>query len=90
MEAEAFFLTIFLGMAIGAVCTMTIQWYGRRKVKAALKSEGIAPGRQTELLSNENEAMRGQMSRLEERLSVMERITTDSHMTLNQELERLR
>jgi truncated hemoglobin YjbI len=90
MAAEAFFLTIFLGMAIGAVCTMTIQWYGRRKVKAALKSEGIAPTRQTELLSNENEAMRGQMSRLEERLSVMERITTDSHMTLNQELERLR
>jgi hypothetical protein len=42
------------------------------------------------LLINENEAMRGQMGRLEERLSVMERITTDQHMSLNQEIERLR
>ena len=55
-----------------------------------MKTEGITPSRQTELLSNENEVMRGQMLRLEERLSVMERITTDSHMSLNQELERLR
>jgi hypothetical protein len=75
---------------MGSVVTMMIQWYGRRKVKAAMKVEGVAPSRQTELLSNENEAMRGQMSRLEERLSVMERITTDSHMSLNQEFERLR
>lgn len=90
MGAEEFFAAVFLGMAIGAVCTLAIQWYGRRKVKAALKTEGITPSRQTELLSNENEVMRGQMLRLEERLSVMERITTDSHMSLNQELERLR
>ncbi|TSB04422.1 hypothetical protein [Sphingorhabdus contaminans] len=90
MEADAFFLTTFFGMGIGTICTLTIQWYGRRKVKAALKSEGIAPSRQTELLINENEMMRGQMLRLEERLSVMERITTDNHLSLNQELERLR
>ena len=62
----------------------------RRKVKAALKSEGLAPSRQTELLANENANLRGQMGRLEERLSVMERITTDTHMSLNQEFERLR
>lgn len=90
MEPEAFFLTTFFGMGIGAACTLMIQWYGRRKVKAALKIEGLAPSRQTELLSNENETMRGQMGRLEERLSVMERITTDNHMSLNQEFERLR
>jgi hypothetical protein len=88
-EGEVVF-TLIVGGMMGSVVTMMIQWYGRRKVKAAMKVEGVAPSRQTELLSNENEAMRGQMSRLEERLSVMERITTDSHMSLNQEFERLR
>ncbi|HEV7233764.1 MAG TPA: hypothetical protein VGN36_05920 [Sphingorhabdus sp.] len=88
-EGEFFVVTMF-GMAIGTALTLMIQWYGRRKVKAAMRVETIAPARQTELLSNENEAMRGQMSRLEERLSVMERITTDQHMSLNQEFERLR
>jgi hypothetical protein len=88
-EGEVVF-TLIVGGMMGSVVTMMIQWYGRRKVKAAMKVEGVAPSRQTELLSSENEAMRGQMSRLEERLSVMERITTDSHMSLNQEFERLR
>jgi hypothetical protein len=88
---EGEFISILLfGAMIGMACTLLIQWYGRRKVKAALKVEGLAPSRQTELLGNENEAMRGQMGRLEERLSVMERITTDNHMSLNEEFERLR
>lgn len=90
MHEGEFMFIMLLGGVMGSAITLMIQYYGRRKVKAAMKTEGIAPTRQTELLSNENEAMRGQMSRLEERLSVMERITTDSHMSLNQELERLR
>jgi hypothetical protein len=88
-EGEALFM-LLLGGFIGMTITLVIQWYGRRKVKAAMKVEAIPASRQNELLINENEAMRGQMSRLEERLSVMERITTDSHMSLNQEFERLR
>ena len=51
---------------------------------------GLTPSRQTELLVNENEAMRGQMLRLEDRLSVMERIATDSSLSLGREIERLR
>lgn len=90
MHEGEFIFVWLLGASMGMAITLMIQWYGRRKVKAALKTEGLAPSRQTELLSNENEAMRGQMGRLEERLSVMERITTDSHMSLNQEFERLR
>lgn len=90
MHEGEFMFIMLLGGVMGSAITLMILYYGRRKVKAAMKTEGIAPTRQTELLSNENEAMRGQMSRLEERLSVMERITTDSHMSLNQELERLR
>jgi truncated hemoglobin YjbI len=90
MHEGDFVFIMLVGAMMGSIVTLMIQWYGRRKVKAALKTEGLTPTRQTELLSNENEALRGQMSRLEERLSVMERITTDSHMSLNQEFERLR
>jgi hypothetical protein len=90
MDEGAVVFTLFMGGLLGAVITLLIQWYGRRKVRAALKQEGLTPTRQTELLINENEAMRGQMLRLEDRLSVMERIVTDSSMNLGREIERLR
>lgn len=90
MHEGEFMFVLFLGGLIGVTVTLAIQWYGRRKVKAALKVEGLTPTRQTEILSNENEHMRGQMGRLEERLSVMERIATDSHIGLSHEIERLR
>ena len=90
MHEGEFMFIMLLGAVMGIAMTLTIQWYGRRKVKAALKQDGVTPMRQTELLVNENEHMRGQMGRLEERLSVMERITTDQHMSLNHEIERLR
>jgi hypothetical protein len=90
MHEGEFMFVLFLGSMMGAAVTLMIQWYGRRKVKAALKQEGLTPTRQTELLINENEVVRGQMSRLEERLSVMERIATDSSLNLGREIERLR
>ena len=90
MDESAVYFTLFMGGLMGTACTLLIQWYGRRKVKAALKQEGLTPTRQTELLVNENEAMRGQMLRLEDRLSVMERIATDSSLNLGREIERLR
>jgi hypothetical protein len=90
MHEGDFMAVLFLGAMMGSVITLTIQWYGRRKVKAALKQEGLTPTRQTELLVNENEVVRGQVMRLEERLSVMERIATDSSLNLGREIERLR
>ncbi len=87
MDPTPFFI---LGALLGVSCTLMIQWYGRRKVRVALHDEGLTPSRQTELLTHENSAMKGQISRLEERLSVMERITTDSHMGLSHEIESLR
>lgn len=90
MDESAVFFTLFMGGLMGTAFTLLIQWYGRRKVKATLKQEGLTPTRQTELLVNENEAMRGQMLRLEDRLSVMERIATDSSLNLGREIERLR
>jgi hypothetical protein len=79
-----------MGLMLGVLSTLIIQYYGRRKVSKALQQEGLTPSRKTELLSQENEGMKGQILRLEERLSVMERITTDSHMNLSSEIERLR
>jgi hypothetical protein len=79
-----------MGLMLGVLSTLIIQYYGRRKVSKALQQEGLTPSRKTELLSQENEGMKGQILRLEERLSVMERITTDSHMNLSNEIERLR
>lgn len=58
MHEGEFMSVLLLGGMMGAAVTMMIQWYGRRKVKAALKQEGLTPTRQTELLVNENEAMR--------------------------------
>jgi hypothetical protein len=90
MHEGEFMFVMLLGGVMGMAVTLMIQWYGRRKVKAAMKQEGLTPTRQTELLVNENEAMRGQMLRLEDRLSVMERIATDTSLNLGREIERLR
>jgi hypothetical protein len=90
MHEGEFMFILLLGGMMGTAITLMIQWYGRRKVKAALKQEGLTPTRQTELLISENEAVRGQVIRLEERLSVMERIATDSSLNLGREIERLR
>lgn len=87
MEPTPLFI---IGALFGLFATLSVQYYGRRKVKHASKEEQLAQSRQTELLTIENGALKGQMSRLEERLSVMERITTDSHMELSNEIEQLR
>lgn len=46
--------------------------------------------RKVELLTNENEQLRGQIGRLEERLSVLERIATDPTKRLEDEFAKLR
>jgi hypothetical protein len=43
-----------------------------------------------ELLTNENDSLKGQMSRLEERLAVLERIATDPSERTAREIEQLR
>jgi predicted nucleic acid-binding Zn-ribbon protein len=52
--------------------------------------EGPAAERKIELLTNENERLTGQISRLEERLSVLERIATDPAERTAREIENLR
>jgi hypothetical protein len=46
--------------------------------------------RQNELLERENEMLRGKVGRLEERMSVLERIATDTPTRLTAEIDKLR
>jgi hypothetical protein len=46
--------------------------------------------RKVDLLSSENERIAGQVSRLEERIAVLERIATDAPSRLTAEIERLK
>jgi len=52
--------------------------------------EARAASRKTELLANENAEMKGQIARLEERITVLERIATDKSRRLSDEIENLR
>ena len=56
------------------------------------KSERRAPDaeRRIELLTNENAGLKGQVSRLEERIAVLERITVEKENSLAREIEQLR
>lgn len=53
-------------------------------------SSNLDDQRQIMLLSNENEKLTGQVSRLEERLAVLERIATDPATRTAAEIEALR
>jgi hypothetical protein len=46
--------------------------------------------RQNEILERENEALRGKLGRVEERVAVLERIATDTPLRLTAEIEKLR
>jgi len=54
------------------------------------KGDGPDATRQIELLSSENARLTGQMSRLEERIAVLERIATDPAERTAREIEQLR
>jgi hypothetical protein len=53
-------------------------------------TEGPDANRRVELLSTENEKLRGQVSRLEERIAVLERIATDPAERTAREIDQLR
>lgn len=54
------------------------------------KSDGPDAARQIEILSTENAGLKGQVSRLEERIAVLERIATDPAERTAREIEKLR
>ncbi len=63
---------------------------GRRGMRGGYDAQGPDEGRKVELLTNENERLTGQVSRLEERIAVLERIATDPAERTAREIEALR
>jgi len=56
----------------------------------AAPRDGLDASRQIELLSSENAGLKGQVSRLEERIAVLERIATDPAERTAREIDSLR
>ncbi|OHT20833.1 hypothetical protein [Edaphosphingomonas haloaromaticamans] len=54
------------------------------------KTDGPGTDRKIELLASENGQLKGQISRLEERIAVLERIVTDKAVRLGDEIDSLR
>ncbi len=61
------------------------EWFGTTD-----KQDGPDAARKIELLTNENDRLTGQVSRLEERIAVLERIATDPAERTAREIEQLR
>ena len=68
---------IVFAMILGALITLAIQWYARRKVKQAIAAPDLVARRGVELLDTENERRTRQIDQLQERIAVLERISTD-------------
>ena len=60
------------------------------KGEKVAKDDGLQAERKIELLSTENAGLKGQVSRLEERIAVLERIATDPAERTAREIESLR
>jgi hypothetical protein len=80
----------FFCMFLGAMITLAVQWYGRRKVKLATSAPDLAARHDIELLDAENARRVGQIDRLQERLATVESIVTDRSHRLDREIEQLR
>jgi hypothetical protein len=61
------------------------EWGGK-----TAKADELEAARQIELLSGENEGLKGKVSRLEERIAVLERIATDPAERTAREIDGLR
>ncbi len=79
-----------LGLMLGTVATLLIQAFGRRKARLAVKAANLDAQRSIAPLDSENERRTGQIDRLQERIQVLERITTDPAERTAREIEALR
>ncbi|WP_380786317.1 hypothetical protein [Sphingomonas sp. R86521] len=75
---------------LGTIATLLIQAFGRRKARIAVKAANLDAQRSIALLDSENERRTGQIDRLQERIQVLERITTDPAERTAREIEALR
>ena len=88
---------------LAIIAISTFGWLGSSWIRArhgypienewtgmAYKGETPEAARQAEMLAGENAELKVQMSRLEERLAVLERIATDPAERTSREIEELR
>ncbi|HEY5713324.1 MAG TPA: hypothetical protein VIT38_15625 [Allosphingosinicella sp.] len=87
-ETLAIFILIMTGMAM--VYGLMATWMKHRRTAPALPEGAVQATRQVELLSNENAGLKGQVSRLEERIAILERIATDPSERTARAIEQLR
>ncbi len=94
MGGPAFVLSIIAMSMVGWIITSWIrakhgypiegEWGG------TISKDDPKAARQIELLSNENEQLTGKVTRLEDRIAVLERIVTDKPARLSAEIDGLR
>ena len=86
-DTVAIFVVLMTAMVL--LAALLFGWMrSRGQIKAA--TSGLEASRQVELLSNENAGLKGQVSRLEERIAVLERIATDPADRTAREIDQLR
>jgi len=90
------------GFVIAIIAITTFGWLASTWIRAkhgypienewmgTTTKENPQADRKIELLTNENERLNGQVSRLEERIAVLERIATDPAERTAREIDRLR
>ncbi|WP_375397862.1 hypothetical protein [uncultured Sphingomonas sp.] len=98
-DGQLFVLCIIAMVTIGGIIKMSIRARhglpiedgGRRNNRRQRFADtDLAAERQIELLSGENQKLVDQISRLEERLRVLERIATDPAERISREIDDLR
>ena len=71
-------------------CSRNRYAYSIDSRRRSYRGSDLEAEREVQLLSSENERLNGQVSRLEERIAVLERIATDPATRIANEIERLR
>ncbi len=90
-ENVSFMIVMITGMLTFAwVVTSWIRARHGCASRRAAMGEELEADRQIQLLSSENAGLKGQLGRLEERLSVLERIATDPAERTARQIEALR
>ena len=65
------------GLIFGTIATLMIQAFGRRKARLAVNGANHDAERSISLLASENARRASQIDRMQERIQVLERISTD-------------
>ena len=86
-QSTAVFLVMITGMIL--VASLLFAWM-RTRMHTNTATVGLESTRQVELLSHENAGLKGQVTRLEDRISVLERIATDPATRTAHAIEQLR